>query len=255
MINDSSVLDAYLAEEIKIDHVRNEFLKSHPDFDYGSRANKWNKRVLNRWAGLTEMDFKIPASFLKPYDISAEEFFEAKTALKYQMRGYSCLRELIRMAHLCPEVLDEKTHYHVLELSSGPCGNVEVLPEYNNTVQATDFLDGLGSAYIPIHRALGIAPLHFNGSILPYGFGDKSYDYVLSYQAIDAYGPPRKFPRFAAEMARIARKKVILIMNPHRGGEERRQWFYGELRKVYPKVVVDQCPDTSHPAVIIHLAE
>jgi len=249
--NNIEVFDEYVATEAEFHTEKVQKCEGDYNLFYSSRYNKWCKRSRDIWFRLDQLGIKIPDEFLKVYSIPFEEFLESKIVMKYQVRGYNCLRELLRTVVLIPELLDPEKQYDILELSSGSCANYEVLEHYNNTVQVTDYLDGRGSAYTPIHKWLDVDVISFNGGELPYKMGDKSYDYLITYQAIDAYGPPRHWPRFVAEMARIARKKIVIILNRHAGGATKREWFYNVLQETYPSVEIGECPDTSHAVYTI----
>ena len=71
-----------------------------------------------------------------------------------------------------------------------------------------------GWAYQPIIESLGLTVNLFNAGETPYPYDDKSFDYILCYQALDAYGPIAEWPRIVAEMCRIARKGVVIGFNP-----------------------------------------
>jgi hypothetical protein len=251
MINSQDVLEAYIEREKtlharKIDTVGSEAMRK-----YGTNYNKWTKRTRNLWLELTDEKVKIHDSLLETYPIDFNSFFDSNITMKYQIRGYNCLRELFRISRFCPELLDPETNYDVLELSAGSCANHEVLSLYNNTVTLADYFDGRGSAYTPIYEWLGIEPIDFDGSRMPYGMADDSYDYVLCNQALNAYGKPALWPAYIREMVRIARQKVVLVFNSYPRHREAHTDFARELWRIYPDVKTATCPDTKLPAVII----
>ena len=243
-----------------------------PATEYLSRRiRRWFKRTRHSWRSLNAKGIGIPAAFLEPYPFPKKEFvpddfenllkspkliFEIVQP-KYQLRAHNILREFDRCVTLYPEALDIDTSYDILELSSGGCGGAEVAQHFGNTYQATDFLDGRGSVYAPIHDALNLSVVGFDGSKTPYAFDDNSYDIVACFQAIDAYGDEEHYPTFIDEMLRIARKKVVLVFNPGiRAKREKLENGFetlirDPLMKRYTKLNFQKCPSTGMPAVTI----
>lgn len=251
MTNNQDVLEAYIEREKafhgkKIATVGSEAMKK-----YGTNYNKWTKRTRNLWLAMTEEKVKIPDSLLEIYPIDFNKFFESNITMKYQIRGYNCLRELFRISRFCPELLDPETKFDVLELSAGSCANYEVLTLYNNTVALADYFDGRGSAYTPIYESLGVEPIDFDGGQIPYAMDDDSYDYILCNQALNAYGKPELWSAYLQEMVRVARQKVVLVLNWYPKRPDAHTDFAKEISRLYPNVKTTVCPDTDLPAVII----
>ncbi|PRY79414.1 hypothetical protein CLV80_10257 [Yoonia maritima] len=235
------------------------------------KLSKWISRTRQSWKSLDKKGVTIPVDFLKPYPFPKEEFlpnnFDAivntsqrifeMVQPKYQLRAHNVLREFDRCLTLFPEVLDSAKPYDILELSSGGCGGAEVAKHFGNTYQATDFLDGRGSVYAPIHNALNLPVIGFDGSKTPYAFDDNSYDIVACFQAIDAYGYEEHYETFIDEMLRIARKKVVLVFNPGlRAKHDKIENGYellirDPLIKRYNGLNFQKCPSTGMPAVTI----
>ena len=253
MLNNQDILEAYIEREKSLHAKKTDTVGSEAMRKYGTNYNKWTKRTRNLWQELTENGVKIHDSLLETYPIDFNNFFNSNITMKYQIRGYNCLRELLRIAKFCPELLKPEREYKILELSAGSCANYEVLSLYNNNVTLADYFDGKGSAYTPIYDSLGIEPIDFDGAKIPYGMGDDSYDYVLCNQAVNAYGPPDQWAAFVGEMARIARQKVVLVLNRYPRQPEAQTDFAKEVCGLYPDVRTTSCPDTKLPAVVISL--
>jgi hypothetical protein len=249
-----------------------EMLKARPEASrVTARTENWFRRTAQSWQSLNNNGVSIPSDFLQPYSFPKQEFLPANFELsansgrliyemvqpKYQLRAHNVLREFDRWHALCPEIMQRGHSCDILELSSGGCGGAEVVHHFGHNYQATDFLAGRGSVYAPIHASLGLAAVDFDGSKTPYGFGDKSYDYVACFQAIDAYGDEEEYPIFIDEMLRIARQKVILIFNP--GLKARREnlengtelLIQNPLADRYPGLNFMRCPSTGMPAAVI----
>lgn len=268
-MNDWKVLRRYLRAE-KQDYAALAKARPATAF-YLQGLDKWLRRTRRSWSSLDAQGIRIPDTFLTPYGFSKELFltddFENMAGtgrmiyevaqLKYQLRGHNILRELDRWATLMPEVLDPKRKYSILELSSGGCGGAEVASYFGNDFQATEFTQGRGSAYTPIHDALGLSVIEFDGTKIPYPFADNSHDIVICFQAIDAYGMEEDYSGFIDEMLRIARHKVAIIFNPGiRAKREKRADGYetlikGPLEARYSGMVFSRCPSTGQPAVTI----
>lgn len=247
-------------------------LEERPDAARATqRTEQWLRRTGRSWKSLNKNGVQIPSNFLKPYDFPKKDFLPADFAqviksgrlsyemvqTKYQLRAHNVLREFDRWNTLCPELMQSEASYDILELSSGGCGGAEVAHHFGHNYQATDYLAGRGSVYAPIHTSLGLTVIDFDGSQTPYGFADKSYDYVACFQAIDAYGDEDAYPDFIDEMLRIARQRVVLIFNP--GRKARREKITGGAELLIKKPLLDRysginffrCPSTGMPAAVI----
>lgn len=261
------ILRQYIKSEL---NAYTDLLKQQPGANVvTARLKTWIARTRKAWATLDQKGIAIPDEFLAPYKIEKKSFFPddvstgrrrlltSMVQLKYQLRGYNMLREYSRCVEFFPEITDPDTSYDILELSSGSCASFEVAKYFGNNLQTTEFLGGRGSVYEPIHKALGLDVVSFDGSQLPYSFADQSYDIVLCYQAIDAYGDIENYHDFISEMLRVARKKVVIVFNPglHDGdrlsSEDFQAWLNKFLQANFPEAKPGTCPSTTLPAIVI----
>ena len=234
------------------------------------RVPAWLRKTEAAHRTVTDLGVDIPTSFLEPYEIEKATFFaeiDRKslaehgpttalfTAIKYQLRGYNILRELARVAALTPELLNTREEQRVVELSPGGCGTGEIAEHFGNTYRAAEFLEGRGSVYTHIHESLGVDIANFDGRTLPYPFKDGSADILFCHQAIDAYGPPRRYPHIISELRRIARK-VVVTFNPYRPNWNRgniRTWrplMFQKLPEMFPEARLETGPITRLPVLI-----
>lgn len=268
-MNDASILRAYLKNERESYEA---LLEARPaGAMFAKLAQKWLTRTRRAWNLLDQKGVAIPDDFLAPYPFPKAAFLpddyeeiikDQNPALvvaqaKYQLRAHNMLREFDRCRTLFPEALETNTAYDILELSAGGCGGAEVAKHFGNTYTATDFLAGRGSVYAPIHQALGLNVIDFDGSKMPYAFSDNAFDIVICFQAIDAYGYEEDYARFIDEMIRIARQKVVLIFNPGIRAKQRAlETGYEDLIQApllarYKGVEISSCPSTNLPAMVI----
>lgn len=201
---------------------------------YPERIVPWMRRTRAAFNQIDNRGYPIPRSFLECYKTPKQEFLPddiragrgkvttkpEDLMLKYQLRGYNLLREYLRYIMLIPEVLEPSKRFDLLELSAGSAASEELARVFNNSYQAADYMAERGSAYRPLHEEMGIDVIDFDGAQRPYRFDSDSYDVVICFQAIDAYGPVEDYPKFVTEMARIARRRVVLIFNPQSKGEQ-----------------------------------
>jgi len=268
-MNDAKLLRNYIRTERA---SYSALLDSRPASSlYADHIEKWLNRTRRAWNSLNAKGVKIPDYFLAPYPFPKatflpedfEELIKDRNPIfyvaqaKYQLRAHNILREFDRCCTLYPEALDTETTFDILELSAGGCGGAEVAKHFGNTYTATDFLAGRGSVYAPIHRALGLNVIDFDGSTTPYSFSDNSFDVVACFQAIDAYGFEEEYATFIDEMIRIARQKVVIIFNPGiRAKREALESGFEYLIKAplaerYDSIEISSCPSTGAPAMTI----
>lgn len=179
----------------------------------------WYRRIRALAAWLDEAGVAVPPELMQSYNLPIVRRVKARVPLKYQFRALNTLRELTRAKLLFPEYLGETEPRSVLDLSAGGCGVAEVFGHYGHEVKVCDYfkedeLNDSGHSYAAIHNVIGLECAFFDGRSMPYPFETDSYDLVLSYQAIDAYGPVSFWYDAVAEMRRIARRDVGLILNP-----------------------------------------
>lgn len=184
-----------------------------------SKQNIWYRRInrLTDWHLSRGLD--IPAALLRPYHAPVMQRFKSGIPLKYQFRGLNALRELSRANVLFSDVLASTPPLDILDLSAGGCGIAEVFGYYGHTVTSRDYYgnndrNDAGHSYAEIHNELGLTCKNFNGRERPYEFASGSFDLVLSYQAIDAYGDVSDWYDVVDEMLRISRKSIGLVLNP-----------------------------------------
>lgn len=194
------------------------------------------------------------AEWLPPMPLKAPKFYElgnygheaisGTIAPKYLNRRANLKRAWVRVCMHLPEATIPGETFDILELSTAHGAKLEVLRALGHRVEGTDFaipedqlrpyqklrntelgnLDAShnnpikdripGWAYQPIIESLGLEVQLFNAGETPYPYEDKSFDYILCYQALDAYGPISEWPRIIDEMCRIARKGVVIGFNP-----------------------------------------
>ncbi|WP_166416332.1 hypothetical protein [Cochlodiniinecator piscidefendens] len=262
-MNNRRAMRAYLDEERAL---YQQLSQTHPRYaKFVERIELWLKRTRKAWRTLSDRDVAIPDTFLQPYQIDKTAFLPQgqgkgllkkrsmllnMVQIKYQLRGYNMMREYQRCVDFYPETLDPDRSYEILELSSGSCASVEVARHFGNTLQPTEFLEGRGSVYDPIHQAIDAKPINFNGAQTPYQFDDNSYDIVTCFQAIDAYGDEAQYAEFIGEMSRIAREKVVIVFNPSveskfKGDvENSSDTLTRLLSNTFPGAEFNKCPST-----------
>lgn len=220
----------------------------------------WLRRVgrLAQW--LDEKNVPVPPELVRSYEMDILGRVRAGIPLKYQFRALNNLRELVRAHILFPELLSNTAeHCHVIDLSAGGCGTYEVFRHFGHDVTVCDFYEddgfnSVGHSYAAIHDMLGIECGFFDGRALPYSFKDGSFDIVLCHQALDAYGPVSFWYDAIADMLRVARRSVGLVLNPaHPKTDETRKQaskFIEDMRKNYGAKLLG-CPETGLPAMRI----
>lgn len=188
----------------------------------------------------------MPMAAPKDYELGNYKIEEVATLIapKYLNRRANLKRAWVRICTHLPEATMSGETYDILELSTAHGAKLELFRALGHNVEGTDFafpdeifrpyrnlLDNEkgsfnkshahpirpripGWGYQPIIESLGLEVSLFNAGETPYPYEDKSFDYIVCYQAIDAYGPISEWPRIIAEMCRIARKGIVIGFNP-----------------------------------------
>ena len=193
---------------------------------------------------------ELPAQFRTDYRLGNYASDRITRVMwKYLMRPLNCERSWLRLHQHMPELLSGPPK-DILELSTAHGSLLEILRWKGHRVTGTDcawavngstaqvksprrhwhfcLLERLGSLrhdhpvaesvegwpYQPLIESLGLGVTLHDGGRIPYPFADKSQDYVICYQAIEAYAPPERWVEIVDEMCRIARHAVVIGFNP-----------------------------------------
>ena len=193
----------------------------------------------------------IPRALSRHYRIDPESWSGQirPPQAKYLIRRRNIARAMNRVHLYLPELVHGPPR-QVLELSTGHGAILEVLRHYGHEVLGNDFpnmasargkapsalfrslndpefvrdrddyglpIGGEGPIdwpYRPIIESLGLRVAIFDAGRTPYPLDDKSHDYVLCFQAIEHYCHPRDWMGVVAEMVRIARRGIFILLNP-----------------------------------------
>lgn len=167
-----------------------------------------------------------------------------RIARKYLWRKENIRRAWARIHHHFPETLSGSEPLDILEFSTAHGAMLEVWRHFGHRVRGTDFGGwhddynakakmprfltpafkkahknprapiNLGWIYQPIIESLGLDVDIFDAAQLPYPYGDKSFDVICCYQAIEAYTGPEGWGAIVDEFCRIARKSIVIGFNP-----------------------------------------
>ena len=187
----------------------------------------------------------VPQDFPAHYDLGGyPEKQVIRIARKYLWRKENIRRAWARVHHHFPETLTGSKPLDILEFSTAHGSMLEVWRHFGHRVRGTDFAGwpdnynkmakrpkfidaafqnthsnpradkNLGWIYQPIIESLGLVVDLFDASALPYAYGDKSFDVVCCYQAIEAYAQPDNWLPIVDEFCRIARQSIVIGFNP-----------------------------------------
>jgi len=193
---------------------------------------------------------KPPAEFKADYPLDDAGLARNETLQKkYISRQRNIRRSWNRMQLYLPELMRGAAR-DVLELSTAHGGMLEVARHFGHSVMGSDFANmvyrrnnqpmavfrdlndqdfsretddhgipiGAGGIsdwpYRHIIESIDLPMTIFDGGKTPYPFADNSYDVVMSFQAIEHYCHPKGWMDVVAEMCRISRRTVFLMINP-----------------------------------------
>lgn len=208
-------------------------------------------RALRVADGGRHFDGLVPRALRRPYDIAPDawEGHGRKLQGKYLKRRRNMVRAMNRVHLYLPELVHGPPQ-SVFELSTGHGAVLEVLRHYGHEVMGNDFANMVSGRknrpsalfrslndpefireaddyglpltpdtspdwpYRPIIESIGLPMAIFDAGKTPYPVADASHDYVLCLQAIEHYCHPRDWPGVLAEMRRIARRGIFILLNP-----------------------------------------
>tara|TARA_R110002110_G_scaffold302896_7_gene516995 strand:+ start:6373 stop:7155 length:783 start_codon:yes stop_codon:yes gene_type:complete len=187
----------------------------------------------------------VPAGFPTQYEFGGyPEHQVIRIARKYLWRKENIRRAWARIHHHFPETLSGSQPLDILELSTAHGAMLEVWRHFGHRVRGTDFGGwhddynpkatrpkflnpafekthsnprapvNLGWIYQPIIESLGLEVDIFDAGQLPYAYGDKSFDVICCYQAIEAYALPGGWAAILDEFCRVARRSIVIGFNP-----------------------------------------
>ena len=197
-----------------------------------------------------------PVDLTAPYDLSpADLALVSRTVQRKYISRFANIRRgwAILLQHLPELMADDATPQEVLEMSTAHGAILEILTRKGHRAVGTDYPNHLGRGaadsryrdvnglelsgqpdthglnqggavsrwpYQPIIDAIGAEVRLFDAGMLPYPLADASFDTVICLDAIEHYCHPRDWPQIVAELTRIARKSVLLILNPMQAQQE-----------------------------------
>lgn len=196
---------------------------------------------------------RLPEEWKTPYAVRDEDWPDArrKPQSKYLSRIKNMRRAFNRIQLYFPELLTLPPQ-DVFELSTAHGAMLDILRDYGHHVVGNDYVNMVGASegeearalfrkanddsfsrktddyglpipedgkiddwpYRPIIDSLGLDMALFDAGRMPYPFDDKSFDYVMSFQAIEHYCHPNDWHQVVDEMCRISRKCVFVMLNP-----------------------------------------
>lgn len=193
-----------------------------------------------------------PRELLREYDLPADawDHLTRRPQRKYLSRRRNIRRAWNRVQVFLPELMGGHA-LEVLELSTAHGAVLEVLRHFGHRVTGNDYANFVASGegrallrapgetisgravddygiplgpdgeaadwpYRPIIESIGIPMKLFDCGRLPWPIADKSVDVVLSLQAIEHYCHPSGWDEIVAEMCRVARRTVVVLLNPLR---------------------------------------
>jgi SAM-dependent methyltransferase len=200
---------------------------------------------------IAAFDDPPPEDLARAYDLTPEAMAHlARTVQrKYMVHFKNIRRSWALMLQYMPELMAEGAERQsVLEMSTAHGATLEILRRKGHAVTGNDFAaffgtdspvdsrlrrageidltglpdkDGLNAAgaitrwpYQPIIESLGLDVRLFDAGNPPYPFEDRSFDTVLCFDAIEHYCHPRDWMTIVAEFTRLARKSVLVVINP-----------------------------------------
>ncbi len=166
---------------------------------------------------------------------------------KYAKRSRNIERCWNRVQLYMPELLNAAPQ-DILELSTAHGAMLEILRHHGHNVMGTDYanmawskdgsamsqfrklnddsfereVDDRGNTidvekpdwpYRHVVESVDLPMTVFDAGVAPYPFADKSYDMVMSFQAIEHYCRPEDWMSLVDEFCRISRKTVFVMLN------------------------------------------
>jgi SAM-dependent methyltransferase len=185
-----------------------------------------------------------PEKFSKAYDLDEEALENGiqKIQRKYLLRYKNIRRSWSRLLRYLPEVMNNTHRYRVLEMSTGHGATLEILKHFGHEAVGNDYSNAaltsktqvatpyrkanqkieLGESeqtewpYKPIIDSLGLNVDLFDAGVTPYPYKKNAFDIVLCFDALEHYCHPRNWMTIIDEFVRIAKKTVIVEINPIR---------------------------------------
>lgn len=201
---------------------------------------------------IAAFDDPPPEDLAQAYDLSPEALAQVSRTVqrKYVVHFKNIRRSWALLLQHMPELMAEDApRQSVLEMSTAHGATLEILRRKGHQVTGNDYaaffgedspldtrLRGAGEAalegladkdglnapgagisrwpYQPIIESLGLDVRLFDGGNPPYPFDDRAFDTVLCFDAIEHYCHPRDWMRIVDEFARLARRSILLVLNP-----------------------------------------
>lgn len=188
-----------------------------------------------------------PRELCGPYPLSAAELsaLTRRVQRKYVSRFKNIRRSWAILLRHLPELLAPGAPARdVFEMSTAHGATLEILRHHGHRVTGNDVIwtpggrnghdrigrrdparasgaaepdpaaGGARCPYRPLTESVGLDVRYFDGGVLPYPFADKAFDAVICCDAIEHYCHPADWGEVVGEFVRLARRSVLLVMNP-----------------------------------------
>jgi len=182
-----------------------------------------------------------PEKYSKPYEIEDAALAGKLDGVqrKYLARFKNIRRSWARLVCMFPEGMVKDRPLDVLEMSTAHGATLEILRDLGHHVVGTDFSNdalALGDAkgtpdralnaaltvdvstadwpYRPIIESLGLDVRLFDAGHVPDPLETDAFDVVMCFDALEHYCHPEDWMKIINEFCRIARKTVIVEINP-----------------------------------------
>lgn len=200
---------------------------------------------------IAAFDDAPPEEFAAPYDLTPEAIEELSGLVqrKYVMRFKNIRRSWSLLLQYLPELMAENAAPRdVLELSSAHGATLEILRHKGHRVVGNDFPNFLsrrntlhsgerrvntfdrgihrddhgfideegeilGWPYQRIIESLGLDVRLFDCGQIPYPLEDRSFDTLITFDALEHYCRPEDWMSLVDEFTRIARRSILIVTN------------------------------------------
>lgn len=238
----------YAGFALEMAEVRRDFREQFQTGDTPRQATP--PEVLATYDDLPPVEFTVPYN-LSPADLA---LVSRTVQRKYVSRFKNIRRGWATLLQHMPELMAAgAAPQEVLELSTAHGAILEILTSKGHRAVGTDYPNHLGRGaadsryrdvngldlsgltdthglnagggnarwpYQPIIDSIGADVRLFDAGMLPYPLADASFDTVICLDAIEHYCHPRDWMQIVGEFTRIARKSVLLILNPMQAQQE-----------------------------------
>lgn len=142
--------------------------------------------------------------------------FSGEKNHKFLNRNNTIKSNWKRINKFIPELLITNQKYKILDIGCGNGSTLEILRYFGHDVIGMDYTPGFDKnnwLYKPLIESQELKCIVHDGSVLPYPFKDKEFDFIICFGVITFFKPITIWQNVLNEFSRISKNGFLIGVN------------------------------------------